>query len=360
MEKKISKIKIDPKTIVYDPNNPRKFDENDPKDIENVENQAKTYEVQGIINEPEIRDIELDGIIIHMCATGEIRIRSSIIAGMDEITVKVLEGYTEDEIRERQLIENLHLHRLKTADYEDAIVELYNSKYNKRGGQKKLAELLGIDRNDILTAIKSYEMREKHKEKFEMLNFNISTKSGYLLSTLSDDEQEKVVDLMISGKIGKNLATYIPKYKKLPEKIKDAVLDIENPINIDDAEFVLKFDEDEQEKMIDWLQEKKQSFEDMKQYKLSIAKGEIVPQIIIDNPQEELFRTIRRFVIDGVQSIRLDYLREELTPDQYLECLELVKRLLIHLKDQLGEYDIKLNYDNVIEVNAKESNLYEE
>lgn len=124
---------------------------------------------------------------------------------------------------------------LKTEEYENAIANLYYKYYkesdngNKRGGKAKVAKILGLNQVEVTHALKAYEM----KEKYDLKLINISTQSAYLLSTLPERDQTRIVAQLQSGVISKDLQGYIPKLKGLSEEVKNAVLKVEDPIPIE-------------------------------------------------------------------------------------------------------------------------------
>ena len=73
---------ITPQEITFDPGNPRKVDLNDPDQMKDIVNMAKTYSTHGVINEPEIDEK-------NMCVTGELRVRSAQYLKLPKIKVKI-------------------------------------------------------------------------------------------------------------------------------------------------------------------------------------------------------------------------------------------------------------------------------
>lgn len=88
-----------------------------------------------------------------------------------------------------------------------------------RGGKAKLARELGLSDQDILHIISSAEI----KKKLEIEEIQISTMSGYLLSTLPERDQSRVVAQLQNKIISKDLQKYIPKLKGLSEEIQNAI-----------------------------------------------------------------------------------------------------------------------------------------
>lgn len=81
--------------------------------------------------------------------------------------------------------------------------------------QQDCANSVGV-KGSILTAILS---AKKVREKFEVLNVELSTQSAYSLSTLNDDDQKRVVNQLVNKVIPKNLTNYIPKFNLLKSKL---------------------------------------------------------------------------------------------------------------------------------------------
>jgi len=147
------------------------------------------------------------------------------------------------------------------------------------------------------------------KEKYDLKVLNISTMSGYLLSTLPERDQTRIVAQLQKGVISKDLQGYVPKLKKLSEEVKNAVLKVEDPIPIDDAEFIEKFKPEEKKEMINWVQTSKKRIKDEIEYKLKISKGEVVPEITIElDPQEKIFESVRNLVLNIINRINLPYI----------------------------------------------------
>ena len=100
-----------------------------------------------------------------------------------------------------------------------AVYERYLNRYMDRGGKAKLARELGLSDQDILHIISSAEI----KKKLEIEEIQISTMSGYLLSTLPERDQSRVVAQLQNKIISKDLQKYIPKLKGLSEEIQNAI-----------------------------------------------------------------------------------------------------------------------------------------
>lgn len=177
-----------PKDLIPDPNQPRKtFSE------EEIENMSQTYKTHGIIN-----PIEIDKN--NMIITGEIRWRSAIKSGIKEIECTLLNGITTIERFERQVVENLHLHKLIDNEKEEAIAKLY--KDGKEDGRYKnvsdFARKIGLKRISILYYIRANERRKKSKF---LSNVDISTSMIDKTIQLPLQEQERVLKKVLEGKI---------------------------------------------------------------------------------------------------------------------------------------------------------------
>lgn len=326
--------------IIFDPNQPRKTFP--PEEIENL---AKTYKTQGIINAPEIDE---DNMII----TGEMRVRAAKLANLKEIRVNVLKGLPELERRERQIIENLHLHKLETSEYEKAIVDLWDKgKSSKYKTQAEFANLLGIYGSKLTEILKAFQTREK----YDLFDLEISTQNVYAISRLDDTDQKKVIAQILAKKTPTNLVEYVSKLKGLPHDVKQKVLTISNPLSVKDAEIVAQFKSPEERKIIiEEIQYTQKTLEDALNYKLQISTGEIepIPQVI--ETENKTVKYWRNFMLNAKSRFVIEYLRAKLSEESLNACVEYMVQLRDHLNRQLDQVQIKIPINEVIDIDATE------
>ena len=336
----IEEKRIELKDIKFDPEQPRKT-----FDSEEINNLAKTYKTQGIINAPEIDE---NNIVI----TGELRVRAAKIAKLKKIRCNVIKGLSEIERRERQIIENMHLHKLETSEYEKAVVDLYQK--GKESGKYKtqvdFANIIGISEPELTIILRAYETRLK----YDLNDFKLSTQNVYAISRLDDTDQEKVIAQILAKKTPTNLVEYVSKLKKLPSDVKQKVLTINNPLSIKDAEIVAQFKTSEERKEImDEIKYTQKDLEEKLTYFLQISKGEIEPIPKFIDKESKTVRYFRNFMLNAKSRFVIEYLRAKLTEESFNACIEYMTQLRDHLNNQLDQIHKKIPI-KVIDVDATE------
>lgn len=337
----IEEKRIDLKDIKFDPEQPRKTF--DPEEIENL---AKTYKTQGIINAPEIDE---NNVVI----TGELRVRAAKIAGLKNIRCNVIKGLSEIERRERQIIENLHLHKLETSEYEKAIVELYEKgkKTGKYETQEKFANTIGISESSFTMILKSYRTRLD----YDLSAYKLSTTNVYAIHRLNDRNKEQLIAQLKAGKTPTDLVSYVSKLKTMPQDVREQVLKINNPISAEEGEIVAKFKTPEERKEImKEIQYTQKDLEEKLTYFLQISKGEIEPLPQFIDTENKTVRYFRNFMLNAKSRFVIEYLRAKLSEESYNACIEYMIQLRDHLNIQLDQIHKKIPI-KVIDVNATEN-----
>jgi len=334
-------VERDPKKLKFDPNQPRKnYSE------EAVDNIGKTYDSQGVINEPEID--ENDNII-----TGEIRVRGAIKKGLTKIKCKVLSGLSKEDRFERQIIENLHHNVLDNEDKENAIRKLWESRKYKT--YKSLADIIGMRPDWVSLLIHAKERREKLGVKSAL----ISTRTLDSIYSLPIEEQKKIIQKIEVGQLkqGQELRELVVEIKKLPEDLKKAVLTIENPIDLKMAKIVAQFPEEEQRKdIMKSIKLSKDSLDYLLQYELEVAKGDIPKQIKLYDADREKFGLFQRISLRLMSRMNISFL-EDLSQDVKYMCYNLMRQIVEHLNRELEKIeDSGYQHNNIIEVKMENKN----
>jgi ParB family chromosome partitioning protein len=331
---------IDLKDIKFDPEQPRKTF--DPEEIENL---AKTYKTQGIINAPEIDE---NNVVI----TGELRVRAAKIAGLKKIKCNVIKGISEIERRERQIIENLHLHKLETSEYEKAIVDLWEKgkKSGKYETQEKFANTIGISESSFTMILKSYRTRLD----YDLSAYKLSTTNVYAIHRLNDSYKDMLISQLKAGKTPTDLVSYVSKLKTMPDDVIKQVLKVSNPISAEEGEIVAKFKTPEERKEImDEIKYTQKDLEEKLTYFLQISKGEIEPLPQFIDIENKTVRYFRNFMLNAKSRFVIEYLRAKLSEESYNACIEYMIQLRDHLNSQLKQIHKKIPI-KVIDVNATE------
>lgn len=338
---KIEEKWIDLKDIKFDPEQPRKTF--DPEEIENL---AKTYKTHGIINAPEIDE---NNVVI----TGELRVRAAKIAKLKEIRCNVIKGLSEIKRRERQIIENLHLHKLPTEEYEKAINDLYKKgkESGRYGKQEDFGNTIGLSQSTISHILKAYETRIK----YDLLDSTISTQNVYAIHRLNDRNKEQLIAQLKAGKTPTDLVSYVSKLKAMPQDVREQVLKINNPISAEEGEIVAKFKTPEERKEImKEIQYTQKDLEEKLTYFLQISKGEIEPLPQFIDTENKTVRYFRNFMLNAKSRFVIEYLRAKLSEESYNACIEYMIQLRDHLNIQLDQIHKKIPI-KVIDVNATEN-----
>ncbi len=331
-------VKRKAKDLKPDFNQPRKvFDE------ESIELLAETYKTQGIINPIEIDEN-------NMIITGEMRWRAAKEAGLEEIECRLINGLSEIEKIERQVIENEHLHRLTSIERENVIYNLWNS--GKYKTKKELANILGINSSTISYLIGGKKSREKLRAK-NIPTDGISTTTLTTIIGLKSSEQEKVINKIIKGEIesGK-LLEYVQTIKKLPSDLKEEVLKIDSKISPELALTIAEFSSPEKRgEIINEIKKTHKVLEEDIEYIFDVAKGERKAEIkFIDTiyTKVEIFQNIAFRVFNRIIAESIGVLPRSAKDT----CIRLMQEMVSHLNRELE----KLNRIIIIK---KEANLIE-
>lgn len=325
MEIKI--VERDPKKLKFDPNQPRKK-----FDAEVIENIAKTYETQEIINEPEI-----DGN--DMIITGELRVRGAIKKGLSKIKCKVLVGLSKEDRFERQVIENLHHSLLADEDKENAIRKLWDS--GKYTSEAELASRIGMSKLQVKHILNLKEIRKRLG--INMSTSPISSATLYHIQRLSIEDQKKVIQKIKVKQLkqGSDLRELVLEIKKLPNDLKDAVLNIESPIDLETAKTIsIVIDQEQRKELINEIKLTTKMLEDNIQYRIKIAKGEIPPEpIILVNNLEKILRAMIRFRINTRRVFRMEDIRSIESMEIRMKIREIIEDTIGYLENQLKGFE---------------------
>jgi len=326
--------------IKPDPEQPRKEFEQ-----EKIENLAKTIKSQGIINPIEIDE---NNVII----TGEMRWRSAKKAGLEELECKLFKDMDKWERLERQTIENLHHNLLTSEERENVITELWNS--GRYDTKQQLADILGVNQPNITFLTIGKKMREKHKEK---LNFKISSKSLYDISTLPDSYQKNVITKLKKGEIKPSeVQTFVSSVKDMPMDIKTEILKPNSELSLEDAIEISEVQNPEMRKeSIKFVKKQKQDQERTKRYITKIAKGETKPYTMVINLDEKFINQS----LDLKKKIYIKWHKKNV--ESYNEhvqkrVVEIIKEIYEFLGIQLEKLGTKKHLIDrkVIEIDIKE------
>ena len=331
---------IDLKDIKFDPEQPRKT-----FNTEEIENLAKTYKNHGIINAPEIDEN-------NMVITGELRVRAAKIAGLKKIKVNVIKGLSEIERKERQIIENLHLHKLETSEYEKAIVDLWEkgNESGKYAYQKDFAEKIGTSEAELTMILKSHRIRLD----YDLSGYKLSTQNVYAIHRLDDSYKDQLIAQLKVGKTPTDLSSYISKLKTMPDDVKKQVLRINNPISAEEGEIVAKFKTPEERKEImEEIRYTQKTLEDALTYKLQISEGEIEPLPQFIDIENKTVKYFRNFMLNAKSRFVIEYLKAKLSEESYKACIDYMIQLRDHLNNQLEQVHKRIPI-KVIDVNATE------
>ncbi len=215
---KIIKIEIverDPTKLKFDSSQPRKK-----INKKNIFILAESLKRNGFIN---LIEIDKNDIIL----TGEIRTHAAIKANLNPIPCKLITEINESEKAERQLAENILRSELTSKEKEDFIQKLWNSgEYNT---QKKLGESIGFSQSQIANILRAKNTRDELNDELNDENFtnNISSKTLQNVSTLPIKDQIEIVNDVVKGRISKTQVITEVKKKKLLQKERKKIQQIQ-------------------------------------------------------------------------------------------------------------------------------------
>lgn len=330
----------DPNELKFDPNQPR-------KDIseEVIDSLAQTYDSQDIINEPEID--KNDNII-----TGELRVRAAVKKGLKRIKCKLITGLTEDEIFERQVIENLHHNDLNEVDKENAIRRLWES--GKYTSEAELASRIGMNTAHIKLVI---ELPEIRKNLGITLAQNISQRTLIAIQTLTIDEQRKIVAKINAEQLkqGTELRELVVVIKTLPQDLKTELLSIDSSLNIDMAKTIALFPEEEQRtKMIKEVKFTKKALDAEIRYYLEIVEGKRPRKKIVKDPIQSKMEKMLKLKMNFFNLFSVKYIEVVKIDEFRKKAYNILKEIYNFAKEELKKIDYKEDYQKVIEVKASE------
>ncbi len=194
-ENGVTEVKVS--EIRPNPNQPRKF-----FDEEALQDLASSIKIHGVI-QPLVVNKEADGG--YMIIAGERRWRASQIAGLESVPV-VIKNYTEKQVKEISLIENLQREDLNPIEAAKAIKQLMDE---YKLTQEVVAERIGKSRSnvantlrllslapDVLKLVESGKLSAGHARSLVVIedeNFQIKLANSAASGKLSVRDLEKAV-----------------------------------------------------------------------------------------------------------------------------------------------------------------------
>ncbi len=196
-EAKLQTIEVS--LIDLDPDQPRKS-----IDPEALEGLATSLKAQGFINHITVRSLAGRFVV----ETGERRFRAvRDILKWEKVTV-VVKDTKPEQLRRRQLVENLQREGLSILDTADSIAAIVKS--DGRGSSVKLADETGLDKALISKYVAISEGSEAFRAFVESgITRNIGTL--YRLAKLSDDEFREESDVLRSSRALPTVAEPLPE-----------------------------------------------------------------------------------------------------------------------------------------------------
>ena len=206
-ELKSGVLEIELKDIYANPNQPRKIF--DPKALEELSTSIK---VNGVIM-PIVVNKDADGK--YMIIAGERRFRASRLAGKETIPAIVRE-YTERQIKEISLIENLQREDLNPIEAANAMKQLMED-YSLT--QEELSERIGKSRSAIANTLRLLTL-DQDVIKLVVSN-KLSQGHARALITLPPEEQRKISSRAVAeGLSVREVELAVKNYYNPPELVK--------------------------------------------------------------------------------------------------------------------------------------------
>ena len=218
--KSVDEIEIS--KIVPNPNQPRKhFDENALQEL------ANSISVHGVIQPLVVNKIDDDQ---YMIIAGERRWRASKIAGLSKVPV-VIKNYTDKQIKEISIIENLQREDLNPIEAARAIKQLMEE-YNLT--QEVVSERIGKSRSNIANTLRLLSL---YPDVIKMVEEG-RLSSGHAKTLVSIDDtttQIKLAKQAADGKMSvrdleKAVRNYLNPNKPKPTKVSEQSLELKELI----------------------------------------------------------------------------------------------------------------------------------
>lgn len=213
---------IDINKITPNPNQPRKhFDENALQEL------ANSISVHGVIQPLVVNKIDDDK---YMIIAGERRWRASKIAGLEKVPV-VIKNYTDKQIKEISIIENLQREDLNPIEAARAIKQLMEE-YNLT--QEVVSERIGKSRSNIANTLRLLSL---YPDVIKMVEEG-RLSSGHAKTLVSIDDtttQIKLAKQAADGKMSvrdleKAVRNYLNPNKPKPTKVSEQSLELKELI----------------------------------------------------------------------------------------------------------------------------------
>lgn len=136
-----------------DPDQPRKTG----LDEEGLADLSESIKTVGVLQEILVTDL---GNGKYQIVYGERRYRAALMAGLSEIEVTVVDGLTEDDRIELQLIENLHRRELSSIERANGVARLVK----RHPDQQSVAKRLGISKGHLSQLLELTELTSDVQE----------------------------------------------------------------------------------------------------------------------------------------------------------------------------------------------------
>ncbi len=214
---------LDINKIFPNPNQPRKhFDE------EALQELASSIKLHGVI-QPLVVNKDIDGK--YMIIAGERRWRASNIAGLTKVPV-VIKNYTEKQIKEISIIENLQREDLNPIEAARAIKQLMDE-YNLT--QETVSDRIGKSRSSVANTLRLLSL---YPDVIKMIeDGKLSSGHARCLVVVDDiNQQMKLAKQASDGKMSvreleKAVKNYINPPKNASTKVKEQSLELKELLN---------------------------------------------------------------------------------------------------------------------------------
>ena len=270
----VSELEID--KIYPNPNQPRKhFDEEALREL------ASSIKTHGVI-QPLVVNKEADG---YMIIAGERRWRASKQAGLDKVPV-VIKNYTEKQVKEISIIENLQREDLNPIEAARAIKQLMDE-YNLT--QETVSDRIGKSRSNVANTLRLLSL---YPDVIKMIeDGRLSSGHARCLVVIDDvNEQLKLAKKAVDGKMSvrdleKAVKSYLNPDREKKVKVAEQSLELKELINDMQRVFATKVsaigndnkgriyidyytrdDLDRLAEMVDLLKKKEITLEDLRNY----------------------------------------------------------------------------------------------
>lgn len=218
-----SVTELDINKIYPNPNQPRKY-----FDEEALQELASSIKMHGVIQPLVVNKTDDDN---YMIIAGERRWRASNIAGLEKVPV-VIKNYTEKQIREVSIIENLQREDLNPIEAARAIKQLMEE-YNLT--QETVSDRIGKSRSNVANTLRLLSL---YPEVIKMIeDGKLSSGHARSLVVVDDTTQQiKLAKQAADGKMSvreleKAVKNYLNPPKNVSTKVAEQSLELKELIN---------------------------------------------------------------------------------------------------------------------------------